>query len=198
MHPSFVARGTTPHVPIWFVTPRHFAQVVATSSTQRARAFAEAAGFEPKPGRHLLLPGADGALSGVLFGLEAADEADKDPFLPGRAARPAAGRHLPLRQRAARCAARGARLRARRLPLHALPQGGGQGRAGSSCPTASTATISRASPRASALARDLINTPANDMGPAELEDAARALAKRHGASVRCDRRRRSARSRISR
>ena len=29
-----------------------------------------------------------------------------------------------------------------------------------------------------ALARDLINTPANDLGPAELETAARALAKR--------------------
>ena len=34
------------------------------------------------------------------------------------------------------------------------------------------------------LARDLINTPANDMGPAELEAAARALAKQHGAKVR--------------
>jgi leucyl aminopeptidase len=33
------------------------------------------------------------------------------------------------------------------------------------------------------LARDLINTPANDMGPAELEAAARALAKIHGAKV---------------
>ncbi len=33
------------------------------------------------------------------------------------------------------------------------------------------------------LARDLINTPANDMGPAELEAAARALAKQHGAKV---------------
>ena len=32
-------------------------------------------------------------------------------------------------------------------------------------------------------ARDLINTPANDMGPAELEAAARALAKRHGAKI---------------
>jgi leucyl aminopeptidase len=31
------------------------------------------------------------------------------------------------------------------------------------------------------LARDLINTPANDMGPAELADAARRLALRHGA-----------------
>ena len=34
------------------------------------------------------------------------------------------------------------------------------------------------------LARDLVNTPANDLGPSELEAAARALAARHGASVR--------------
>jgi leucyl aminopeptidase len=33
------------------------------------------------------------------------------------------------------------------------------------------------------LARDLVNTPANDMGPAELEAAARAVAKQHGAKV---------------
>jgi leucyl aminopeptidase len=31
--------------------------------------------------------------------------------------------------------------------------------------------------------RDLINTPASDMGPAELEQAARALAERHGADI---------------
>ena len=34
------------------------------------------------------------------------------------------------------------------------------------------------------LARDLINTPPNDMGPAELADAAAALAKKHGAKFR--------------
>ncbi|MDW4498308.1 leucyl aminopeptidase family protein [Sulfitobacter sp. D35] len=34
-----------------------------------------------------------------------------------------------------------------------------------------------------ALSRDLINTPASDMGPAELEDAARDLAKTHGAEI---------------
>src|SRR5262249_27441062 len=38
---------------------------------------------------------------------------------------------------------------------------------------------------ATMLARDLINTPANDMGPAELELAARALAERFGASFSC-------------
>ena len=36
---------------------------------------------------------------------------------------------------------------------------------------------------ACALARDLINTPASDMGPAELEQAARTLAAAHGAEV---------------
>jgi leucyl aminopeptidase len=34
------------------------------------------------------------------------------------------------------------------------------------------------------LARDLINTPANDMGPAELEQAARDVSERHGAAIR--------------
>jgi leucyl aminopeptidase len=34
-----------------------------------------------------------------------------------------------------------------------------------------------------ALTRDLINTPASDMGPAQLEDAARALAKTHKAEI---------------
>ena len=33
------------------------------------------------------------------------------------------------------------------------------------------------------LTRDLVNTPANDLGPAELADAAQALARRHGAKV---------------
>lgn len=36
---------------------------------------------------------------------------------------------------------------------------------------------------AAALARDLVDTPANDLGPAEIEVAARALAARHGAEV---------------
>lgn len=39
--------------------------------------------------------------------------------------------------------------------------------------------------RATALVRDLVNTPAGDMGPAELADAAQALADRCGASFDC-------------
>src|SRR5581483_5403200 len=39
--------------------------------------------------------------------------------------------------------------------------------------------------QAAGLARDLVNTPPNDMGPAELEHAAQELAKRYGASFDC-------------
>ena len=38
--------------------------------------------------------------------------------------------------------------------------------------------------RAVTLVADLVNTPAEDMGPAALEDAAEAIAKRHGATVK--------------
>ena len=41
----------------------------------------------------------------------------------------------------------------------------------------------RAVARACELARDLVNTPANDMGPNELEAAARGIAQAHGAEV---------------
>ncbi len=39
--------------------------------------------------------------------------------------------------------------------------------------------------RATALTRDLVNTPAADMGPADLEAAARTLAEAHGADIDC-------------
>ena len=50
------------------------------------------------------------------------------------------------------------------------------------------------------MARDLINTPTNDMGPAELEQAARELAEQHGAGYQghCRRRRWQRISRLSR
>ena len=44
---------------------------------------------------------------------------------------------------------------------------------------------------AAALARDLINTPSNDMGPEELAQAAQALATRFGAELQLHRRRRA-------
>ena len=84
MDTIFVTHGAAGAVPIWFVTEASYPDVRKVIGSE-ACAFADAAGFEPKPGRHLLLPGGkeQGAvLGGVLFGLEAADE-PKDLFLPG-------------------------------------------------------------------------------------------------------------------
>jgi leucyl aminopeptidase len=49
-------------------------------------------------------------------------------------------------------------------------------------PEAADITYAEAAASASALARDLVNTPANDLGPAELAQAAADVAKRFGAS----------------
>ncbi len=182
MDPIFVTRGAADAVPIWFVTAASYPDVRKVLGAELA-AFADAAGFEPKAGRHLLLPGNNGksSLGGVLFGLEAADETP-DPFLPGRLAQ-----HLPdgvyrfaNAPHDARLAAlavalglyrftRYRKAEARAIKLD-LPQ---------SIDRDDLAHIVEAV----TLARDLINTPANDMGPAQLEQAARKLAARHSATI---------------
>src|SRR5215475_12361507 len=82
MHPAFLARGKgAPPSPIWFVDDATWPELRLDPA---ARAFAKAADFEPKPGRHLLLAGAEGQLAGVLFGLETPETPAKDSFLPGR------------------------------------------------------------------------------------------------------------------
>src|SRR3954454_15798607 len=79
MHPLFVARSRTA-LPIWFVTHTTISNVVAKLD-KRARAFVKASGFEPRPGRHLLLPSNNG-IGGALFGLEAKAQG-ANAFLPG-------------------------------------------------------------------------------------------------------------------
>jgi leucyl aminopeptidase len=166
-------------IPIWFVTAASYAEVRERLSAG-ARAFADAAGFEPKPGHYLALPG-EGGLSGILFGLESADDA-KDLFLPGRLAQ-----QLPsgvyrfandphdTRLGALAFAMGGYRFtryhkfEGRKIKLD-LPQ------------SIDREDLERVV-EAVTLVRDLINTPANDMGPAELEDSARAVATHHDAGV---------------
>jgi leucyl aminopeptidase len=51
------------------------------------------------------------------------------------------------------------------------------------CPDSANATELEAIAAGEALTRDLINTPASDMGPPDLEEAVRSLAKSHAADV---------------
>ena len=175
----FVARGTAEAIPIWFVTAASYPELRERLEAE-VRAFADAAGFEPKPGRHLLLPGRTG-LGGVLFGLEAANEA-KDLFRPGLLPQ-----HLPdgvyrfaNDPHDARLAALAFALGSYRFTLYRKAER-------RQVKLELAQSIDRddldRTVEAVTLARDLINTPANDMGPAELEAAARSLAARHGADI---------------
>src|SRR5215203_2620466 len=179
MHPAFIARNKAAQ-PIWFVTPANFSKVTAKFD-KRARAFIKAAGFEPRPGRHLILPSNSG-MGGVLFGIEA-EKADKNAFLPGLlpGVLPAGVYRFANEPHDARLAALAFALGAYRFTRYrkakdkavklVLPEG------------TDGDDLSRIVEGVT-LARDLINTPANDMGPADLEAAARALAKQHGAKFR--------------
>ena len=82
MNSIFVAHGTANAVPIWFVTAATWTEI-RDRLDGRSRAFADAAGFEPKAGRHLLLPAKAGS-SACCSGSRQPDEKSKDPFLPGR------------------------------------------------------------------------------------------------------------------
>jgi len=180
MQSIFIASGTSAAIPIWFVTVANYAEVRGRLD-ETARAFADAAGFEAKPGNSLVLPGASG-LGAVLFGLEAADET-KDLFFPGRLAQqlPNGVYRFANEPHDARLAALSLALGTYRFTrYHKPPRREFQLDLPQNLDRAELDRIVEAV----TLARDLINTPANDMGPAELEDAARALAARHGAAVR--------------
>ena len=82
MHPIF-AKPDEPSVPILFVTAANFDRTIEDVD-DRERIFVRAAGYEPKPGRYLAVPAADGNLAGILFGLENADDPVKDLFRPGQ------------------------------------------------------------------------------------------------------------------
>lgn len=169
-------------LPVWCVRAADLDTESGSSPlTAAVRAFAASAGFKAEAGKLLPLPGASGLLAGALFGMAPAEKAD--PFacgalpgllppgiwrLEGQAGDPALsalafalGTYRFARYRKA----------PERTVRLALPEG------------VDEADLTR-KVEAITLTRDLVNTPANDLGPAELEDAARTLASRHGAAFR--------------
>lgn len=179
MHPFFAAPDAASAIPITFVTESAWA-AVRTGLTPVAQAFAEAAGFEPKPGRHLAVPSAEGRLSAILFGLEDDRAAHKDPFLPG-----ALAAHLPAGSYRFANNAHDTRLAALALALGAYKFSRYRKADGKdlrlAVPDGVDGTELSRILEGVTLARDLVNTPSNDMGPAELHEAARLLAEKHGA-----------------
>jgi leucyl aminopeptidase len=180
MNSIFVARGTSDTIPIWFVTAATWPDIRERLDAA-SKAFAEGAGFEPKAGRHLLLPGKKG-LGGVLFGLENADGLT-DRFLPGRLAQmlPDGTYRFANEPHDAKLAALAVALGTYRFTRYRKSE-----------PSDIKLDLPQSIDREELdfivegvrLARDLINTPANDMGPEELEAAARKLATLHDAKFK--------------
>ena len=146
----------------------------------QAVGLAEAEGFKAKGGQALKLPGPDGKLAHVLLGL--GGQAKAETF------RIAAGR-----------------LPAGDYRLESLPDGldvtevalawglgtyrydrykpSKEGPARLVLPEGARADEARAIVHACALARDMVNTPANDMGPLQIETIAREIAEQFGAQI---------------
>jgi leucyl aminopeptidase len=172
-------------VPIWLVRDAQWVREAPLSDAQKA--WVAAQGFKGTGRKHLALPGPAGELAGIVFGVgeaRANDPMDRAELalgsLPG--VLPPGLYHLAGAVENAELAAVAWGLGAYRFARYKsapngeavaqlkLPQGADHQRA--------LATV-----EAVWMGRDLINTPASDLGPQQLEDAARALAKRHGAEV---------------
>jgi leucyl aminopeptidase len=180
MPSPFESAPTTPAIPVIFATKSTWERIAATLPVE-GRQFAYANGFAAKPGACLPLPAADGTIVQVLFGIEDEDAKSRDLFRPGAlpGLLPAGVYRFANAPHDTRLAAlafalgcyRFNRYRKSDVPdVRLVPPEG-----------VDAADIARMA-EAAMLARDLVNTPSNDMGPAELERAARELAERHGAS----------------
>ncbi len=183
MHSAFATEPTEGAIPITLVAKPAWGSIGATLDGS-ARRFAEASGFEAKSGQYVALPAANGDISRVLFGLGEASDRMRDPFLAGklpgllpagifRFANATDDMHLATLAFALG-SYRFDRYRKADAPKARLvpPEG------------VDVADISRMADAAT-IARDLINTPANDMGPEELAAAAQDLAQRFGADFDC-------------
>lgn len=175
MHPAFSPQGSNPSTPIHPVVTDNVAHWLDTQDAQVTR-WVEHAQFKAKSGEVCLLPDSQGNLSAVLLGLENADDFRAFGALPSKL--PKGIYHIVEKSN----------LNVSQLTLATMGFGLG---------FYEFSVYKKASPRlatlqlpklvdekwiadclqAIALGRDLINTPAEDMGPDALENAVKTVAK---------------------
>jgi leucyl aminopeptidase len=172
--------------PVWLTRDARWAEEARLTPMQKA--WVEAQGFKGAGRRHLLLPGADGTLAGVVLGLgeaRAGDPMDRPEIavglLPGLL--PPGLYHVAGGVDDAELAAIAWGLGAYRFRRYKSGAGNGEETAQLKLAPGASQERVLAAVDAVWLGRDLINTPASDLGPDELEAEARQLAKRHGADI---------------
>ncbi|MCX8281858.1 leucyl aminopeptidase family protein [Phyllobacterium sp. 0TCS1.6C] len=175
MPAEITAKKTRTSRPIWFVRTGGLDDAGLDA---KAIAWARANGFEGQAGKLLLLADAAGTVSGALFGIGKGET----PLVSGKLATglPEGAWHIAGTTDDPELVALGFLLGGYKFTRYlkkdtkivslATPEGAGK------------AEVRRLA-RAVTLARDLINTPTNDMGPVALEKEAEALAGQHDAAI---------------
>ncbi len=180
MQSPFETAPAASAIPITFATTATWADIREGLPAQ-ARQFALANDFTAKPGKLLVLPSPEGKIAQVIFGLDDEGSKSRDLFRPGvlpgllppgvyRFANAPHDTRLAALAFALGSYRFGRYRKADQPDVRLVPPDG-----------VDVSDIARMA-EAAALARDLINTPSNDMGPEELALAAQALATRYGAS----------------
>ncbi len=181
MHPA-LSEASSASIPVHIVDGDGWSSIVQAISPE-ALAFATASGFEGGAGTYLVLPHIDGSVRAVLFGVEKPDAPESDPFLLAKLATalPEGIYHLEGTLRNAELATLGFVLGSYRFERYKAKPKGLKVR----LVPPKDVDAARITMMAEAIGqgRDLINTPANDLGPAEIEDAIRSVAKEFGAKV---------------
>ena len=182
--------GTGDARPLWLLTESDLQDWLAGQPPAVA-AWVRANGFQAERHKVLTLPGADGAVDGAIAGLGSLRSLEELRLwhVAGLSER-LPPQTFTLQTKLSSAAAtqfvlgwltgayRFARYRSI-APAAAAPR-----RAALVCPPGADSEFAEVAAAATALARDLINTPANDLGPAELSEAAAGLAAAFGARTR--------------
>ena len=173
---------TSPTLPVWSYREANWPPNAGDSLPPHALAWGQAHGFTGQSGKVLAVPDAQGGIAGLLLGLGDG----RDGFVYGRLAQevPSGSYHLETGLEAALAtqAALGFGLSAyafNRYKSDAKPQA-----VFLAPPAQADMTHVRRIIDAVSLTRDLVNTPAEHMGPEELAAAAFSVAQRFGATAK--------------
>jgi leucyl aminopeptidase len=165
------------------------AQVDDLPLTPEQKTWARAVGFKGSAKQTTLIPGPDGRIAAVLFGIgngTSGEPSGSADLLFGQLPQslPAGSYRLAAPASDPTLAATAWGLGSYRYSRYKNKKNANGGRNVSlRLPEGADRSLALSTIEAVGLGRDLINTPASDLGPAEIEAAARRLATRHGARI---------------